>query len=76
MKFHNNIRDKPCDMCPATFRAADALAKHKKVHEGYRPFRCLHCPISFKDRGTLKRHVTMDHKEGGPISSLIDTFLF
>lgn len=46
----------PCDLCGEKFNLRGNMVKHKKMHEGQRPFACPVCGKEFSLRGNMKKH--------------------
>lgn len=50
-----------CEVCNRRFARADNLLKHKRVHDGLRPFECGVCKRKFNRRDNMNAHMNSVH---------------
>lgn len=64
VRNHSAIGKKPyiCDYCPAGFKRASHLTRHKLIHTGEKPYSCNTCDKSFSRLDKLKQHNRNAHK--------------
>lgn len=60
----NGVKVVKCLFCDfqLTRRDRSLVKEHMRIHTGYMPFACMHCPEKFHIRGTLLRHIQVDHR--------------
>lgn len=51
-----------CSVCLATFKRADILSRHIKIHDKIR-YICISCKSSFTRKDNLLRHKQKYHRE-------------
>lgn len=55
--------DYACMHCGKTFTCRTHLDRHVRVHTGERPFGCPHCHYKASQKGSVKRHILMVHRD-------------
>lgn len=45
-----------CDCCGRSFKSAEALRSHRRIHQDIRPFACYACPKRFRSRLQMTQH--------------------
>lgn len=60
----------PCELCGEKFTLRGNMMKHKKMHEGQRPFTCPICGKEFSLRGNMKKHQVI-HEGAKPFKCAI-----
>ncbi|GBP09573.1 GDNF-inducible zinc finger protein 1 [Eumeta japonica] len=66
--------DKPkwcCVICGKQFPSRSALARHRRVHSGERPYHCEHCPRAFAQKEVLVRHSALHAAQTKLYNSLV-----
>ena len=56
LKWHLNIRDYKCSVCPESFVTKGSLELHLKRHHGDKRYQCEICNERFIHAGALKKH--------------------
>ena len=51
-----------CETCGKTFDRSDNLNRHRRVHNGEKPFECSRCEKRFADKSALNRHLKAHDK--------------
>ena len=65
-----------CDECGSGFSRIQDLNRHKKIHEGYCPFRCNQCKAGFKAEIALRAHKSSIHNDQTMTNSESDVWPF
>ncbi|CAH8619747.1 unnamed protein product [Heterobilharzia americana] len=58
----HKISERPnCEVCRKNFSSTNALAVHKRLHEGRFPYTCRLCSANFAQKNHLKLHLDSHH---------------
>lgn len=57
-----NCGDHICLFCRKSFMCKTHLDRHVRVHTGEKPFSCPHCSYKASQKGSVKRHIIMVHR--------------
>ena len=52
-----------CKRCGKCFTGTGNLRRHKRVHNGEKPYECKRCGKCFRDAGNLRRHARVHSGE-------------
>lgn len=56
-----NDKTHKCETCDSAFARAHDLKRHRRLHEGAKPFVCQHCTRAFSRQDALSRHLKTDN---------------
>ncbi|KAA0202717.1 hypothetical protein HAZT_HAZT000653 [Hyalella azteca] len=60
------ISDYTCMYCGKAFMCRTHMERHVRVHTGERPYACPYCSYKASQKGSVKRHVLMVHRDKQP----------
>lgn len=55
--------DHVCRFCRKSFLCKTHLDRHERIHTGEKPFACPHCQYRASQKGSVKRHIFMVHRD-------------